>query len=576
MDRKKLFTIPEFILSSVLIYFIQFNGTFHPTLVSGYIDIGIAILITGEITYQFVTTPYKSFVLRKYKYDLIFALFFILFFLINRFFIINNGSFKFILIPPAIILIRNFFIWTGIFKRLNKISTFFEGISLHPAQTILLSFLSVILTGTILLMMPFTTSPGNGLPILDALFTSTSAVCVTGLIVVNTATAFTFWGKLILMFLIQAGGLSIMILSYFTIFALRKKVTLEEKVMLSYMLNEQDMSHIGKSIKTIIYTSFIIEGAGMLLLYIPFSKVSGSPDNALFLSLFHSISAFCNAGFSLFSDSLEQFKDNVFVNFVIAMLIILGGISFAVLSNLKDSGKWHLRKLIKKENPGFVKLQVNSKVVLLFTAFLLLSGTLILYGIEHTHSLSEYSLGKQYLTAFFQSVTLRTAGFNTISIGNLTTTTLMIMTVFMFVGAAAGSTAGGIKINNVAVILAYVKSFLTGSGPVVLFKHSIPKEKVLKSMLILLFGVSSVVLGIILLTYTEHAALKDITFETVSAFGTVGLSTGLTSHLSGPGKIIISSLMFMGRLGPLTILAAASRQHHTTNIEFPVGNISIG
>jgi len=367
-----------------------------------------------------------------------------------------------------------------------------------------------------------------------------------------------------------------MILSYFTIFALRKKVTLEEKVMLSYMLNEQDMSRIGKNIKTIIYTSFIIEGVGMLLLYIPFSKASHSTDNALFLSLFHSISAFCNAGFSLFSDSLEQFKGNVFINFIIAMLIILGGISFAVLSNLKDSGKWHLQKLLKKENPGFVKLQVNSKVVLLFTAFLLLSSTLILYGIEHTKSLSEYSLGKQYLTAFFQSVTLRTAGFNTISIGNLTTTTLMVMTVFMFVGAAAGSTAGGIKINNVAVILAYIKSFLTGSGTVVLFKHSIPKEKVLKSMLILLFGLSSVVLGIILLSYTEHAALKDITFETVSAFGTVGLSTGLTSHLSGPGKIIISSLMFMGRLGPLTILAAASRHNHKTNIEFPVGNISIG
>lgn len=576
MDLKNLFTIPEFILGSILIYFIQFNGTFHPTLVSGYIDIGIAILITGEIIYQFVTTPFKSFVLRKYKYDLTFALFFILFFLINRFFIINNGSFRFILIPPAIILIRNFFIWTGIFKRLNKISNFFEGISLHPAQTILLSFLLVILTGTILLMMPFTTTSKNGLSILNALFTSTSAVCVTGLIVVNTATAFTFWGKLIIMFLIETGGLSIMILSYFTIFALRKKVTLEEKVMLSYMLNEQDMSRIGKSIKTIIYTSFIIEGTGMLLLYIPFRKVPHSPDNALFLSLFHSISAFCNAGFSLFSDSLEQFKGNVFVNFVIAILIILGGISFAVLSNLKDSGKWHLRKLIKKENPGFVKLQVNSKVVLLFTAFLLLSSTLILYGIEHTKSLSEYSLGKQYLIAFFQSVTLRTAGFNTISIGNLATTTLIVMTVFMFIGAAAGSTAGGIKINNVAVILAYIKSFLTGSGTVVLFKHSIPREKVLKSMLILLFGISSVVLGIILLSYTEHAALKDITFETVSAFGTVGLSTGLTSHLSGPGKIIISSLMFMGRLGPLTILAAATRHHHKTNIEFPVGNISIG
>ncbi len=346
--------------------------------------------------------------------------------------------------------------------------------------------------------------------------------------------------------------------------------------MLSYMLNEKDMSHIARSIRNIIYTSFIIEGMGALLLFIPFRGKAASTGGTFFLSLFHSISAFCNAGFSLFSNSLESFKDSFYVNMVIAFLIILGGLSFTVLNNITDKFKWWIRHLRGKRNEHYVKLQVNTIVVLMTTAILIISGTLFIYGLEHSRSLAQYSLGKQYLAAFFQSVTLRTAGFNTIPFTNLSTTTLMVMGVFMFIGAAAGSTAGGIKINNIAVIFAYVKSFLLNSSSVVLLKHSIPKEKVLKSMLILLFGLCAVILGVVFLSYFEKAPLKNIIFETISAFGTVGLSTGLTAHLTGQGKIVISILMFFGRLGPLTILAAASRHRPNIRIEFPVGDISIG
>ncbi len=462
------------------------------------------------------------------------------------------------------------------FSRISRFPSLFEEITLRPAQTILLSFLSVIAAGTVLLMMPFTAASGKGLTLLNAFFTSTSAVCVTGLAVVDTASAFTLWGKLIILILIQTGGIGIMILSYFTIFSLKKRVSIEEKAVLSYMLNEDDMAHISRNIKTIIHTTFMIEAAGAVILTVPFMKSGMTFPSALSYSLFHSVSAFCNAGFSLFSDSLERFKNSITVNMTISLLIISGGLSFAVLTNVRDKTVWKIRRLIHKPGNGYVKLNVNSKVVLTSTAILLVLGTFFVYGLEHSASLSDYPMGNQYLAAFFQSVTLRTAGFNTISFSGLTTTTLMVMTVFMFIGAAAGSTAGGIKVNNAAVITAHVKSVLTNRDTAVLFNHSIPKEKILKSMLILIFGIVSVMTGVIILSFTEKAELKNIIFETVSAFGTVGLSTGITGSMSAPGKIVISILMFIGRLGPLTILAAASRNTKKIKIQYPVGNISIG
>ncbi len=576
MDKRALFTIPEFILSGVLLFFIQFGNILHPIAVSGWVDFVILLLVIAEFCFLFIPSRYKLLVLKRNNYSLVFSLLFVIFFILNRFFILSRGNTGFIAIPPALILARNFFIWTGIFSRFKKISLFFEGITMYPAKTILFSFLAVIVVGTILLMLPFATSTGKGLSIIDALFTSTSAVCVTGLIVVDTATAFSFWGKLIILTLIQIGGISIMILSYFTIFSLKKNISIKEKLMLSYMLNEKDMSHISKAIRNIIYTSFIIEGIGTVLLLVPFRAKSSSWGGTFFLSIFHAISAFCNAGFSLFSNSLASFTGSFYVNTVIASLIILGGLSFIVLNNITGTFTWWIGHIRGKSKQRYEKLQVNTIVILIATAILILTGMLLIYGLEHSRSLAGYSLGKQYLAAFFQSVTLRTAGFNTISFSNLSTTTLMIMGVFMFVGAAAGSTAGGIKINNVAVIFAYIKSFLTNSNSVVLLKHSIPKEKVLKSMLILLFGLCAVVLGIVFLSYFEHAPIQNIIFETISAFGTVGLSTGLTSHLTSQGKIVISILMFMGRLGPLTILAAASRHRPNIHMEFPVGEISIG
>lgn len=575
MKREFAFNITELILAAAGVLVLELMTSAFRIQLYTYCNLILILLLVGEFFLLFKSTPYKLPALKRNALSLAFTALFLLTLLANHIFTVKPEHASLLIIPPAVLVLRNFFILTGVFRRFNKLSSFFEGISLKPAQTILLSFLFLILTGAILLLLPFTTTDGNQLSFLDALFTATSAVCVTGLIVVDTATTFTFWGKLIILLLIQGGGIGIMILSYFTIFSLKKKVSLEEKIVLSYMLNEEDMSHLAKSIRTIIYTSLIIEALGTVILYFPFSKSGKDFGQTVFLSIFHAVSAFCNAGFSLFSDSLEQFKDNITVNMVIAALIILGGLSFAVINNLKDRIKYRINRQFRGK-ASYIKLQVNTKVVLIITAVLLLLGTLFIYGLEHSASLKEYSLGKQYLMAFFQSVTLRTAGFNTIPFARLTTTTLFIMTAFMFIGAAAGSTAGGIKLNNAAVIGAYIKSFLTNSNSVVIFNHSIPKEKVLKSMLILLFGLTSVITGAAILTFSENAPLRDIIFETVSAFGTVGLSTGLTGNLTETGKITISILMFMGRLGPLTILAAASRRKHKTYIQYPVGNISIG
>jgi len=486
------------------------------------------------------------------------------------------------------------------------ITNLFQGFTLKPAHTILLSFLFVILVGTLLLMLPMSTpaiggaggagkSGAGGLSPIDALFTSTSAVCVTGLIVVDTAGAFSLWGKIVLLLLIQIGGLGIMILSYFTLFSARQRVSLEEKMMLSYMLSEENMNRLSKRIASIIYATFIIEALGALLLLPAFSAARGDAGDALFFAVFHAVSAFCNAGFALFSDSLESFGGNPLVNGTVAVLIIIGGLSFSVIVEVSGRGACYLKRLWFSVSEAFrrggkkrlfedrrsfypappKKFSLNSRVVLIGTGLLLVLGMLLMYLTEHTGTLAQLPTGRQYLAAFFQSVTLRTAGFNTLPIGELATGTLLIMMLFMFIGAAQGSTAGGIKINTLAVIYSYVQSVLSGRSDVVLYRYSISPEHVQKAFLVLLFGFISIAGGSIILTFTETAPLQELLFETVSAFGTVGLSTGITGRLSTAGKLVIIVLMFLGRLGPLTILAAAARPNKGVTASLPRGDISI-
>ncbi len=456
-------------------------------------------------------------------------------------------------------------------KKRGRVSSFFEGFTLKPAQTILLSFLIVILIGAGLLMLPLAVKGEAVLSPIDALFTATSAVCVTGLIVVDTATVFSVWGRIILLLLIQIGGLGIMILSYFALFSARQRISLEEKLLLSYMLSEKNMNQLAGRVRSIIFATFLIEGLGALLLLPHFLENMGGGTEALFYALFHAVSAFCNAGFALFTDSLEGMRGSLVVNFTVAGLIIFGGLGFSVLS---ETGS-RLRDRLKGTRTK-IPISLNTRIVLMGTGILLLLGTLLFYGLEHEGVLLKLPTGTQYMAAFFQSVTLRTAGFNTVAIGSLATGSLLVMMLFMFIGAAQGSTAGGIKINTVAVIAAYVKSVLSGRKDVILSKYSIAMRHVQKAFLVFLFALSSIFLGVCLLSLFEEELPDAIpTFNAVSAFGTVGLSTGITGALSSAGKAVIIVLMFFGRLGPLTILSAAAKPEKRTGVSYPRGDVSL-
>ncbi len=578
MKKRSLKTNAAFVITALvlstgsLIMEFAFAGTLYAR-IAWYLD----FLIMGLLLAEIVSEVRGSLTLREYLRrnipTLLFFTVFLVLFLYSKVTYVLVEQNRIENVSRGVIVVRNSFILLKVFSRLKRLSSFFESIATQPAQTILFSFQMVILSGTLLLMLPAATNAHGGLGFIDALFTATSAVCVTGLIVVDTATVFTIWGQLVILGLIQIGGLSIMIISYFTLFSVRQKVSYQDKLLLSYMLSEQNMNQLSKRVKTIIYSTFAIEAIGALLLSAAFHTTAGPWHETLLLSVFHSVSAFCNAGFALFSDSLEGFSGSLLVNGTVALLIILGGISFAVLTNFYTIAGSRIRALFRPTGTRREQVSLNTYVVIAVTPVLIVIGMLLFYGLEHSNTLAELPLGEQYLSAFFQSVTLRTAGFNTIPIGKLTTTTLLCMLPFMFVGAASGSTAGGIKINNAAIMYAYLKSVLSGQESIVLRRSSLSRSHVNKAFLVFFFGVFAIAIGTTILSATETAPLEEILFEVVSAFGTVGLSTGVTGTLSRTGRVVIIVLMFIGRLGPLTILAAASQPEKSVQVSYPRGNI---
>jgi trk system potassium uptake protein TrkH len=326
-------------------------------------------------------------------------------------------------------------------------------------------------------MMPISNINNMRIGFLNAVFTATSATCVTGLTVLDTASMFSPFGKTVIMFLIQIGGLGIMVLAFFGAFLLGKKLSLKEKMAMSYMLNEKDSRNLSHGVKNIVYLTLFFEIIGIILLFFAFSGKLGWGGRNIFYSLFHSVSAFCNAGFALFPDNLAQFKSNYFVNFIIAGLIIAGGISFIVLMDV-NKHIWALfRSVILKRNIRMHKLSLNSRIVLSGTLILLIGGTLLIYKIEHKPFMLRYNLQTQYLMAFFQSVTFRTAGFNTMDIASLHKATYFIMMLFMFIGGASGSIAGGVKINTIGIVWAYIRSIFTNRPDAVISKHSIDSDQ---------------------------------------------------------------------------------------------------
>ncbi len=546
-------------------------------LLLGIIEFAIITLFVLEFFLRVVQARFRLKFFRRNLLDLLLLIFITAVFFVEKFAIDFPGLTKIRILSVNLIVIRYFvyiFYFLKLYIKNKRLIEYYRSMTVRPAVTVTFSFLIVILAGSFFLMMPFATDDGTRLSFLEALFTATSSVCVTGLIVVDTATRFSLYGQLLIMVLIQIGGLGLMIMTYFAAFVVGKHISFEERMAVSYLVNEQDIARITASIVKIMFLTFTIETIGAMLLFRYFKDLFGTNFKAIVFAIFHSVSAFCNAGFSLFSDSLMGFKSSVYLNLVICALIITGGLSFSVLSNLFENMISRLRNAILKNKSRRLDITMNTKAVLIMTCMLLVGGTLLIYGLEHGRELLPLDLKTQYLSAFFQSVTLRTAGFNTLDIAKFCDTTLLLMVMFMFIGGATGSTAGGVKVNTVFIIYAYIRSLIRGENDVVILKHSLTRDTISRAFLIIILSLVFIFTGTLLLTLTEPFSLSQLLFEEVSAFGTVGLSTGITAQLSGIGKIIIIFTMFIGRIGPLTLMFAIfKRGKRYSNVRYPEGAI---
>jgi len=462
----------------------------------------------------------------------------------------------------GLIIIRHLIILLKIFFQTNKFINLLRGIRLNTAQIIAFSFILTILIGTILLTFPTATTDGKGAGFIDALFTSTSATCVTGLIVQDTSTYFTRFGQIVILILIQLGGLGIMTYSAFFALVIGRFSLGQRKIVQELFEEEQNIYNM---IFYIFKMTIIVELIGAVLLFFRWNFYFSTPLKALYFSLFHSVSAFCNAGFSLFSNSLSNFVSDPAINFIIMFLIILGGLGFIVVHEMT----YRLKKSRRQFSP-------HTKLILVTSASLIVAGFLAIFFFEFDGVLLNHSVPAKIWSSLFQSVTTRTAGFNTIPISALSGVTLTIMIVLMFIGASPGSTGGGIKTSTFAILILSVKSLIQGKRDIEVFKRSIPYSCVMKTLALLVSAMVLVSLTFLLLLAIENKPYQQILFETVSAFGTVGLSTGITPNLTNAGKLLITILMYLGRIGPLTLGLALAKDITQEKISYPEARVMIG
>ena len=440
---------------------------------------------------------------------------------------------------------------------------------LTPYQVLALGFAGLVLLGALLLTLPVASQSGQGTPFIDALFTATSAVCVTGLVVVDTGTHYSSFGHTVIILLIQVGGLGIMAIS--TLFALLigKKIRLKERLLMQEALNQLSVSGVVRLTIYIIRVTLLIEFIGGTILALRWYPEMG--PKGIYYGYWHAISAFCNAGFDLFGavhgpfSGITAYVDDIVVNLTIAGLIILGGIGFAVMHDV-----W--------ESSSFLRLSLHSKIVLITTATLIFAGAGLIYLFEHANpdTLKPLSLQGKILGSFFQSVTPRTAGYNTLDISKLYDGTLFLLIILMFVGASPASTGGGIKTSTTAVLMLAIWALVRGRSDAECFGRRIPKDIIYKAFSVLLIAFMLVVIVTMALTITEHFSFISILFEVTSAFGTVGLTTGITPTLSTSGKVWLILTMFAGRVGPVTLALAIAMRSRKAQIQYPDGKIIIG
>lgn len=441
-------------------------------------------------------------------------------------------------------------------------------IRLIPTQVLVLGFASIIIVGAILLALPIASSAGKSIGFLNAVFEATSAVCVTGLVVVDTGRDLSLFGQMVIITLIQIGGLGFMTMATLVFLILGKRITLRERLVIQEALNEFNLQGVVRLTKSIIGITFLIEGIGAMVLATRFIPMYGLVKG-IYYSIFHAISAFCNAGFDIMGDykNFIEHTDDFIINFALMSLIILGGLGFSVLLDIS-------------RNRRFRKWSLHTKLVVCVTTALIGLGALFFLVVEFNNpgTLGNYSWKGKFLGALFQSVTTRTAGFNTIDQAALTDASKFMSTILMLIGASPASTGGGIKTTTVTVLLLTVFSIIRGKQDTEIFGRRIPGTVVRKALAIVTINLTIFIMVSMILSLIESYPLIDLLYETASALGTVGLATFYNNALSSVSKILIILSMFAGRVGPLTLtLALAMRLSRDKGIlKYPEEKVMVG
>ncbi len=444
---------------------------------------------------------------------------------------------------------------------LTKVIRCFQGLSSY--QVILVTFMSLIAGGTLLLMLPFVTVQGQSMNFLDALFTATSASCVTGLVIEDTGTYFNVYGQLIIVGLIQLGGLGLMTIATLFTIAFNKKITLQDRLRIQESLNESEITGVVKMCIRVARFTIALEFIfGSMLAWHLYGLMGAK---GIYYGYWHSISAFCNAGFDLLGNfsSFTAYATDVPVNLILISLIILGSMGFNVLEDVIHTRNW-------------ARLRLHSKLVLTTTGFLLVVGTLGFFLLEYSNTLAPFSFGHKLLASFFQAVTPRTAGFNTLDMTQIKPAGSILLVVLMFIGASPASTGGGIKTTTFAVSVLAIKNLLHSRSELVVFNRQISDTYMQRSFAIVCLSVVWVMTATLLMTAFEATSMERAMFEVVSAFATVGLSNGLSQEIGMGGKIILIMTMFAGRVGVLTFVLALTSKRKTDRVRYPKEKIMVG
>ncbi len=430
-----------------------------------------------------------------------------------------------------------------------------------------LGFAIVILFGGLLLSLPISSNSGKYTNLIDSMFTATSAVCVTGLITLDTGTYWSVFGQCVIMTLIEIGGLGFMTFATVIFMLLGKKITLRDRLIMQESMNAFEIQGLVRMLKYVLKLTFGIQITAAFLLSIVFIPKFGF-NKGVFFSIFHSISAFCNAGFDLFGNfsSLTGFSENYFVLIVISFLIIIGGIGFSVLMEICN---------YKKAK----RFSVHSKIVLSITACLIFGGAALIFFLEYKNNatLGKFDFGRKILNAMFASITPRTAGFNSISTGDMTMGGKLVTIILMFIGGSPGSTAGGFKTTTFGILVFTVISVLKGRSDTEAFERRFSKETVYKAFTLFALGMGLVIIVTMIISITEpNQKYIDILYEAASAFGTAGLTTGITQQIGLISKIVLMFTMYCGRVGTITVILAVMNKNKKTSIKYPEGKILVG